>query len=164
MEHQLTLGVYRRLDNRSLGISDDSEMALELHNKRKDALLDVFEDKEHLQVKDWGETKDTKPHEFTELVIGIVGTAVFNYAIVPGLKYLGEKLAEKLVDDAITNSVKWIIAKLRPKQKSKEILNFQITLPDGTSIYAYPIEGNSSITIHFKDGNIETIQYDSQNS
>ncbi|WP_299313568.1 hypothetical protein [uncultured Aquimarina sp.] len=104
-------------------------MALELHNNRKDALLDVF-----------------------------------NYAFVPGLKYLGEKLAEKLVDDVITNSVKWIISKLRPKQKSKELLNFQITLPDGTSIYVYPLEGNGSISIHFKDGMVESIKYDTQNT
>ncbi|WP_378184128.1 hypothetical protein [Aquimarina sp. SS2-1] len=164
MEHKLAIGVFRRFDHELVTDHNDSETELALHNRRKDALIDVFENEDQIIVKDWGQTKDTEPHEFVELVLGIVGTAVFNYAIVPGLKYVGEKLAEKLVDDAISNSAKWIISKLRPKQESKEILDFQIKLPNGTLIAVDPPDRNASITIHFNDGKVESINYDAEKS
>ncbi|MFD2561447.1 hypothetical protein [Aquimarina rubra] len=164
MEHKLAIGVFRRFDHELVTDHSDSEAELALHNRRKDALIDVFENEDQIIVKDWGQTKDTEPHEFVELVLGIVGTAVFNYAIVPGLKYVGEKFAEKLVDDTISNSVKWIISKLRPKQESKEILDFQIKLPNGTLIAVDPPDRNASITIHFNDGKVESINYDAEKS
>ncbi len=162
MGEKLNLGVYRRLDERFLELSaaEDAKMALDLHNKRKFALEDVLEDKAVLSVADWGETKDENPHEFVEIALGVVGTTVFKYAIVPGLKFVGEKLAEKLVDETIAESVKWLISKLRTKQESKEILNFQLKLPDGTQISVDPPDRNASITIQFKAGTVASIQYD----
>jgi hypothetical protein len=159
MEEKLILGVYRRLDNRALGFDDDSEMALELHNKRKLALEEVFEHTASFEVEDWGQTKDERPHEFVEIIVGIVSTAAFNYVIVPGIKFVAEKLAEKLIDETVTESVKWIISKLKGKQKSKEILDFQIKLPDGTEISVDPPDRNASITIQFSDGKVESIQF-----
>jgi len=50
----LTLGVFRRLDNRFEGLSDDSPRALELHNRRRDALHEVFEVSTSVAVVDWG--------------------------------------------------------------------------------------------------------------
>ncbi len=162
MGEKLSLGVYRRLDERFLQLSaaDDAKMALDLHNTRKFALQDVLKDTTVLKVSDWGETKDESPHEFVEIMLGVVSTTIFNYAIVPGLKFVGEKLAEKLVDEAIAESVKWLISKLRTKQESKEILNFHINLPDGTEISVDPPDRNASITIQFKAGALESIQYD----
>jgi len=44
MNSKLWVGVYRRLDNRAEGLSDDSPRAVELHNRRKKALHDALED------------------------------------------------------------------------------------------------------------------------
>lgn len=159
MKKIIKLGVYRRLDNRLLGLSDESEMALQFHKKREFALLDVFNNDQPLIVSDWGETKDNRPHEFVEILLGISGSLVFNYAIVPGLKFVGELLIKNVLDETITESAKWIISKLRPKQENKEILDFIINLPDGTSISVHPPDTNASISIHFHGGNVETIKY-----
>ncbi|MHA7057696.1 hypothetical protein ACWGOQ_0010785 [Aquimarina sp. M1] len=164
MDHKLVIGVFRRFDHSLVTHTTDEEAELALHNIRKRALIDVFENKKNLHVEGWGEAKDTEPHEFVEIILGIVGTAAFTNVVVPGLKYVGETLAKKLVDDTTTNSVKWIIAKLRPKQISKEILDFQIKLPDGTLISVDPPDRNASITVHFNNGNVESIQYDSLSS
>lgn len=163
MIKKISLGVFRRLDDRFLELSeaDTSKMALALHNKRKNALQDVLKDEKVLKVSDWGDTNDNKPHEFVEIILGIVGKTVFDYALVPGLKYVGKKLAESAVDEAINESVKWVISKLRGKQESKEILNFQIKLPNGTTINVDPPDRDASITFYFNDGKFESIKYDS---
>jgi rhamnogalacturonyl hydrolase YesR len=134
MNSSIVLGVYRRLDNRSEGLSDDSPRALELHNLRKDALHAVLDSDPAIQVMDWGATDDPRPHEYVEIALGAAATAVFQYAIVPGVKWLGLKLAEKAVDTALGELAKAIVAKLRPKQEAKQMLDFIITLPDGTQI------------------------------
>lgn len=155
----LALGVYRRLDNRFEGLGDDSPRALELHNRRRDALHEVFEASTSLTVVEWGETDDTRPHEFVELVLGAVASAVFSYAIVPGLKFLGEKLAEAAVDHATSEAVKGVVAWLRPKQEEKKLLDFVISLPDGTKIQVDPPDRAASVTLTFADGRVESVTY-----
>ena len=54
MDIDITLGVYRRLDNRFEGLSDDSPRALELHDRRKDALHAAFHSDPVFRVKNWG--------------------------------------------------------------------------------------------------------------
>ena len=96
---RIQVGVYRRLDNRFEGLPDDSPRGLELHNTRKEALHEVFDAEESAQVLDWGATDDTHSHEYIELLIGAVATPAFQYVVVPGLKFIGQKLAEKAVDE-----------------------------------------------------------------
>jgi hypothetical protein len=159
MDTRLTLGVYRRLDNRFEGFSDDSPRALELHSRRKEALHDVFDGEALIQVTNWGETDDARPHEFVELALGATASAVFQYAIVPGAKWLGLKLAEKGVDTALAELAKAIVAKLRPKQEANELLDLTIKLPDGTKIAVDPPDRNATITITFKDGAVQSLNY-----
>ena len=94
-----------------------------------------------------------------ELVIGLVGPPVFKYAIVPGLKFLGQKLAEKAVDEASSELVKTVVSWLRPKQESKEILDLTITMPDKTVIRVDPPDGSATIQIQFADGKVESVTY-----
>lgn len=162
MSYQVVLGVYRRLDNRFEGLSDDSPRAVELHNRRKIALHEVLDSEKLIEVVDWGDTDDSRPHEFVEITLGMVASTVFTYAIVPGLKYVAEKLAEKAVDEASSELAKWLIAKLRPKQESKEILDIQITLPDKTHIHVDPPDRDAEIRITFRDGTLGSITYASQ--
>ncbi len=161
MTSQITLGVYRRLDNRFEGLSDDSPRALELHNRRRAALHDVLDNEKSIEVFTWGDTDDSRSHEFVEITLGAVVSAVFTYAIVPGLKYVAEKLAEKAVDQATSEVAKWLISKLRPKQASKEILDFQIRLPDGTHITVDPPDRYAEIRIAFADGTVSSVTYTS---
>lgn len=148
----ITLGVYRRLDNRFEGLSDDSPRALELHNLRKDALHAAFDGDPVLQVANWGKTDHPRPQEYVEVLLIAAAGAVFQYAIVPGVKWLGLRLAEKAVDTALSEFAKAVVAKLRPKQEAKQLLDFKIFLPDGTWISVHPPDGNATIEIHFADG------------
>jgi hypothetical protein len=159
MDISVTLGVYRRLDNRFEGLSDDSPRASELHNRRKEALHAVFDGDPAIRVTDWGDTDDSRPHEFVEVALGSAATAVFQYAIVPGLKWLGLKLAEKAVDTALGELAKAIVARLRPKQEAKQLLDFIITLPDGTQISVDPPDRYATITIRFADGAVQSLEY-----
>jgi len=159
MDTNLILGVYRRLDNRFEGLSDDSPRALELHNRRKDALHAVFDIDPVIRVMNWGDIDDTRPHEFVEVALGAAATAAFQYAIVPGIKWLGTKLAEKAIDTALGELAKVIVAKLRPKQETKELLDFIIKLPDGTQIAVDPPDRYATITINFSDGSVQSLEY-----
>lgn len=159
MENRIILGVYRLLDNRFEGLSDDSPRALELHNRRKDALHAVFDGDPIIQVTNWGKANDSRPHEYVELVLGVVSTVAFHYAIVPGIKWLGLMLAEKAVDTTLSEIAKRIISKLHPKQKAKQLLNITIKLPDNTEIIVDPPVQNATITIRFKDGSVQSLEY-----
>lgn len=159
MDDTIVLGVYRRLDNRLEGLSDDSPRALDLHNRRKDALHAVLDGDDTIRVIDWGCTDDSHPHEYIEVAIGAAATAIFNYAIVPGIKWLGLKLAEKAVDTALGELTKAIVAKLRPKQEAKQLLDIVIKLPDGTQIIIDPPDRYATITITFSDGASQSREY-----
>jgi len=159
MVQTLTLGVYRRLDNRFEGESDDSPRALELHVRRKDALHAVFDADENLQVLNWGQTNDSSSHEFVELSLASIAGAAFTYAVVPGLQWLGKKLAEKAVDTVLAETVKAIIAKLRPKQEAKQLLDIVVTMPDGTQVSVDPPDRNATIHIAFAGGTSVSINY-----
>jgi hypothetical protein len=156
------LGVYRRLDDRFAGLSDDSPRALELHKRRRAALHDVLDNEKSIEVLDWGYTDDSQPHEFVEITLGALASAAFTYVLAPGLKYVAEKLAEKTSDQAASEVARWLIAKLRLKQELKEILDFQIRLPDGTTIQVDPPDRYARISIAFTDGTVSSITYTSQ--
>lgn len=159
MEAQIKVGVYRRLDNRLEGLSDDSPRAIELHNRRKDALHDVLDEQDAPAVLDWGHTNDAQPHEYVELIVAGAKMAL-KYAIVPGLRFVAEKLAEKGVDEGTSEVVKWFISKLRPKQQAHQILDFLIELPNGTKIHVDPPGENAAIRINFADGTLSSIDYE----
>jgi len=143
--------------NNPQGLSDDSPRAIELHNRRKAALHDVLDEQDAPAVLDWGDTNDEKPHEFVEVIIAVGAKMALEYVIVPGLRLVAEKLAEKAVDEGTSQVVKWFISKLRPKQEAHQILDFLIELPDGTKIHVDPPGGNTSIRLYFADGTLSSI-------
>ncbi len=156
---RISLEVYRRLDNRFEGLPDHSPRGFELHIRRKKALHDVLDAKQDIQVLDWGLTDDAESHELVELGLASAVGAAFQYAVVPGLKFLGQKLAEKLVDNTTSEMAKAIVAWLRPKQESKEILDFTIMLPDKTTIHVDPPDRDATIRINFSNGKFESVTY-----
>jgi hypothetical protein len=159
MENLIVLEVTRRLDNRFENLPDDSPRALELHNRRKSALNDVFHNEPILRVTDWGLTNDTKPHEYVELILMVVASKIIEPVIITGLKELGKILAEKAVEETTSQFVKWIISKLVRKQKDNQIANFNLKLQNGISINIEPPQGTSEITVKLENGEMTTIKY-----
>jgi hypothetical protein len=155
----LALGVYRRLDNRFVNEDDQSPFGFELHSRRRAALHAVFDGDPEFRVEDWGDADDReRSHEFVELTLALAVKA-FHYAVVPGLIWLGKKLADKGVDEVLSEAVKAIVAKLRGKQEAKQILDFQIRLPDGTIVSVDPPDRDATIRIAFNDGKVEVDVY-----
>lgn len=155
----LQVEVYRRLDNRFEGLADDSPRAFELHLRRKEALHAALDADPAIQVVDWGQTDDSRPHELVTIALSAAATAVFHYAIVPGIEWLGQKLAEKAVDTTLDEFAKSVVAKLRPKQEAKQLLDFRIILPDGTTVRVDPPDREAAMIIHFADGSVQSLEY-----
>src|SRR4029453_3085455 len=131
---QVTLEVYRRLDNRAENLPDDSQRALDLHNMRKHALHKALDNQSGVVVMDWGQTDDSQPHELVTLILGAAGAAFVTGVVVPAAHYIGQKLAEKAVDEGTSTLMKWIATKLVPQQQAKRLLDFTVTSPDGTTV------------------------------
>jgi hypothetical protein len=67
---EVSLVVYRRLDNRTENLPDDSPRAIELHEMRRRALHEVLDKVDGPRVVvNWGKTDDTNAHEWVQLVI-----------------------------------------------------------------------------------------------
>jgi hypothetical protein len=159
MENNIVLGVFRRLDNRFENLPDDSPRALELHNRRKVALHEILDNQEMIEVTNWGLTDDFNPHEYVEIALSLV-TWTAAHLTTAWLQKVGEKLAEKAIDEGTSSFVKWIIGKLVKKQKKKEILDFNIHLKNGTIIHVDPPDRDSKITVSFTNGEVASISYE----
>ena len=159
MAIKLKLGVYRRLDNRFENLPDDSPRGLELHYRRRDALHAALDEAPGLRVTNWGQTDDTRSHEYVELILQCFATAAVPAVVVPGLLWLGKKLAENAVDTVVGESVKHLYAVLFDKQKKDEILDYSVKLPDGTLIHVDPLDRQATIRVTFKDGKVESFKY-----
>lgn len=156
---QISILVYRRLDNRNEGLGDDSPRALELHNRRRAALHDALDGQANWRVVDWGKTDDTKPHELIELFLEISKSAYFQAFALPVLTYIGGRLLDAAVDKGLVEPVKNLIARLRGKQEKEEILDFEIRLPDGSSIRCYPKDNDATITLQLRKGKVVEVNY-----
>jgi hypothetical protein len=88
---------------------------------------------------------------------------VFSYAIVPGIKVLSKRLAEAAVDHATSEAIKAVVSWLRPKQEDKKVLDFVISLPDGTRISVDPPDRAATITLSFTNGRVESVAYSGAN-
>ncbi|MDA1316107.1 MAG: hypothetical protein O2968_22525, partial [Acidobacteria bacterium] len=135
------------------------ELYAQVRHRGKDALHGALDGDPIIRVTDWGDTDDSRPHEYVEVLLGAAATAVFQYVIVPGVKWLGLKLAEKAVDTALSELAKAVVAKLRPKQEGKQLLDFIIKLPNGTQIAVDPPDRYATITINFADGALQSLEY-----
>ena len=53
---QIKVGVFRRRDDPFEGLPNDSPRKVELHNRRKEALHEVFDTEKSIVVLNWGKT------------------------------------------------------------------------------------------------------------
>jgi hypothetical protein len=156
---QVTLAVYRLLDNRFEGLSDDSPRALELHERRKVALHEALDGNPAVTVTSWGDTDDVASHELVTVILLVVGHAVLNHVLLPGGQWLAEKLAEKLVDEGVRRAIDHIVDVFRKKQTAEQLNDFTATLHDGTWICVRPPKQGGTISIGFVGENAVSISY-----
>ena len=138
--NQLILRVWRRLDNRFEGLSDDSPRAFELHYRRNDALHEVLENEPLwnpcvLGLKEVDDSSRT--HESVALVLQLQhsNTAmVRNIPDDPSLNRIEYTLIQSgWVDAATAEAVKVLIARLHLQQIEEKILNMDIEVPNAPS-------------------------------
>ncbi len=159
MKKDITVGIYRTQEVRYEALPKNSKELVKLHKLRMKALHDVFDNQEIVQVKNWGFTDDETSHEYVEIILSAIGTTVIQQLLIAGMKKLGEKLAEKAIDETTSQLVKWVISKLAFKVKEQKISGFNIRLKDGTFIQIDPPQENSKINVQFKDGKVTSIKY-----
>ncbi|GAB5101317.1 hypothetical protein [Caballeronia sp. HLA56] len=157
VSREFKLSVYRRLENRFENLPDDSPRAVELHVLRKVTLNEALSPDTGLIVLDWGDTNDVKPHEMVELLGSWAGTAL-HYAVIPAVLWISKKLAEKAVDEGLSELMKYLFSLLKRPQADKKILNFYVELSDGTRMDVDPPDRDAKIFISFADG--EVVSYD----
>lgn len=157
--NNITLGVFRRMDNRTEGLPDGSPEALELHRQRREALHEVFDKEKGMEVLEWGGANDDVAHELVTLALAVKGPLAVDRGLPSFIKELGEKLAGAGVDKTWTGASQWLVAKLWPKQKEKKILDFHIQLPGGARIKVDPPDSGEMVTISFQDGRVIMIEY-----
>jgi hypothetical protein len=130
----IQLFVYRRLDNRSEGQSDQSPQAFELHLMRKEALHDALGGVDGLEV-DWREADDTKSHELALLFVSAALNPHVHTVAIAGLTWAGAELAKAGIGEVAKQAVNAVISRLILKQKEGKILNFYLRLPGGLLLH-----------------------------
>lgn len=161
----LELLVYRRLDNRSEGLDDQSPRGWELHKRRGEALREAFADVDGVVVREWGNTFDeARTHEFVQLWLAFQGApqvaAMLAPFVVPAVSFVGDILSQEPMKTAATEAVKtataevvkWVIGILKGKQDQQKILDYTITLPDRSSVRVYPPEQGGDMWVNLTNG------------
>lgn len=146
MGEQIQLHVYRRLDNRLEGLPDDSPRAVELHNERRDALVEALDGRRDMRVLDWGKTKDTQSHELVDLVVEVVTNPAVTGVASAALGWLATRIKDAVSDVAV-DGIKGLIQWLLPQQKRRRILDFGIDLPNGARVTVQPHDDHAEIQV-----------------
>ena len=149
-EAVVALHVYRRLDNRHEGSSDDSPIALELHNRRRDALHEVLDGSSVWSVLDWGETDDTQPHERVTVRVEITGESGVSVDRLPAISSVGDALS-RVVDPRVAKGVATLTGDLARQQEQGRILDFEFTLEGEYIVRCDPEDYGHAITIFAPD-------------
>jgi hypothetical protein len=139
-------------------LSDHPSDAVELHNRRRNALHDVLDGEDTINVLDWGLTDNDHPQEFVEIILSVTSSIVFDYPVdKPGLNEIALRLRKRAIKPKMLDLIKWLILKLKPKQVSQEILDFQIRLPDGTRIDVHPPNKGGQVRMKYADGTVDQV-------
>jgi hypothetical protein len=129
---QITLGVYRDLTNRLIGEPDDGTLAREAHKKRRLALEEDLNEP-CFKVVNWGDTKDSEPHEWVQVIVEVVTSPAAQQAAASAVIFLGGVLSETF-SSLLVDGTKHIFWKLWGRMQKKEIEDFTITLPANSTI------------------------------
>jgi hypothetical protein len=83
---------------------------------------------------------DSQPHELVELVVSVASNPHVQAALVSGVTWASLELVKAGIGEFASGRVKVFLARLIPKQKEQRILDFSMTLLDGTTIRVSPQE------------------------
>jgi hypothetical protein len=121
------VGVYRVL------VGDTPELARERQRARTTAILAEFKTQDGLDVSDWGDTEDEEPHELVVLLVAVAGQPAVQAAAGSVIAWIGMKLADKAVDEAISAGFKTLARKIFRTQKAEQrVSDAWVTGPDGS--------------------------------
>jgi hypothetical protein len=154
-DQQIELSVYRDLENRMRGQPDDGPLARAAHQKRKRALEADLGDKT-FNVVSWGQTKDANPHEMVDLIVAIVTSPPVQAAAVAGAAYVGTVLSSTF-SSLLADGVKHLVGKLVGRMTTKEIQDFSIKLPDGSTVN---VQSNRQVVITITNGKHVSFSFD----
>ncbi|HEY2028899.1 MAG TPA: hypothetical protein VGH20_06790 [Myxococcales bacterium] len=133
MTSQVTLTVYRNLDNRLKGEPDNGQLAWTAHRDRLDVLRDILSD-DAFPVSAWGGANDTATtHEVVDVVIDIVKDPT-SHGVALAAATLVLKILTKPLEDRIERAVQELFGRLLMAFRKQMIGNFAITFPDGVAI------------------------------
>jgi hypothetical protein len=140
---ELKLGFYRIFGQELVPPAIDTDVSIMLHQNRALALHEVFDDVTEITVLNWGDTDDAAPHEYVSLAVGLIGPVLVKHVVLPAVKSMFEKIADKAIDTVFEKAVSWIVLKMKKKQDEKKIGEYHITLANGTAItVTNPKEGS----------------------
>ena len=149
MATKVRLGVYRIQEAEYEMLPKESLPLMRRHKLRAAALHEVLDNAAGVQVVDWGNTDDKISHEYVELLLTAVGSVALTSLTKAGLRYLGEKFAEHLIDEGTSRLVTWLIGQFSKKAKQKKIADLYISIGNKTSIAVNLPEKGSTVRIRF---------------
>jgi len=156
-DNTVKIGVYR-IFGYDLAMSvPDEDVASEFHAKRKQALHELFGG-EDVEVMDWGQTDDSQPHEYIELIVDVGSFVWTNPIVIPVAKWVFEKIADKAVDGGLDKFLSWLLPGMRKKQEEKKIGDVQIKLPNGFEVFVRKPEHGGKIQLS-GDGKVQEISF-----
>lgn len=128
---RLKLLVYRKYGHElTPPVNEDVETGLKLHQIRGQALHEILDDQPGLEVIHWGDTHDTSPHEWVEVLIEFSETLLNDLVILPTVKYMIEEMTGVPIDENIKKAVSWFLTITKRKQDENKIAESQFTLPN----------------------------------
>jgi hypothetical protein len=152
---RIILNVYRDLYNRVIGEPDDGKLAQDAHEKRKRALEDDLNDPS-FAVRDWGDTKDSGPHELVHVIVEVLANPATQAAAASAITFIGGVLSG-VFSSLIVDGTKNLVRKLVGRMDRKEIQNFWITLPDGSTV---GIQSDRAVNINITGGKNWRFEFD----
>jgi hypothetical protein len=136
----IELTVCRNLDNRVRDLPDDSPYAVELHNRRRDALHEALSG---WTVDDWGNTDTPEAHEEVTLLINAVPHVL--HVVSPAAAWIGTELAKAGIAAFAAETVKALLAPLISKIKNGSIQNARAALRTYVSVDANFDDPNAEV-------------------
>lgn len=148
----ITVGIYRVWGDELIPpILNDNEVALMLHNNRKEALHEIFDNEPSLSISNWGDANSVEPHEFVEIIINTLQNAPITEQIGHFTTLVIDKLLDLGLDNALSGVVTWLIMKFKKKQDKKKISWVKLQLQNGILIELTNPHIEQKIKL-FKDG------------
>jgi hypothetical protein len=154
-QDRISLTVYRDLANRQLGEPEKGSLAKAAHEKRRQALEEDLNEP-CFMVADWGKTKDTDPHEVVSVIVELLQNPATPTATESAIAFIGLVLSAAF-SSLITDGTKYLVKKLVGRMDRREIEEFSITLPAGSTV---EVKSDRTVRINLTGGKDWSFNFD----